>query len=289
MRSIVTSSVARRAGLIVCALAYAAPAAAQENSVPREFVDVLWLNGYGGQREVLHIGTVPEPLRTIVSGSDARVIGAVERSSSITLALAARGGAASVEEAWEGHLEQAGWIRHTPQLEQRGGFVDSRSAAAETVFCSPTRESAVRLRAVDAPGEETYVLLNYGSALPRRYCGDAQPERERPPSHPYLPALPAPAGAIVTGGGTSSSGDEVQQSVNVRSELSPAELIAHYGTHMREQGWTEVEQAAGDNIALSVWRKMDAVPLFAWLSSTRVPGGDRAVQIEVRTVPRADF
>lgn len=285
MRSTLTS------GFFLCALAYAAPAMAQDDSVPREFVDVLWLmSGYSGQREVLHIGTVPEPLRDVVSGSAARVIGAVERSSSITLALAARGDAAAVEDTWERRLQRAGWTQQAPQYDQqRGGFVTSRPAADENPFCSPSRDTAIRLRTIDAPGEQTYVVINYGSALPRGYCGADTPERPRPPSHPFLPALPPPPGAVVMGGGSSSSGNDVEQDVDLLTELSPAELIAHYGAHMREQGWTDVEQAAGDSVALGVWRKSDGTtPLFAWLSATLVPGGNRAMQIQVRSITATD-
>lgn len=287
------SSIARCAGLVVCALTYAAPALAQREAVPRELVDVLWLlERNSGSGAVLHVGSVPARLRGITDGAGVRVIGAVERGSLITTAVAIRADAPAAVAEWNRRLGQNGWaLQPARVLPQQTGFVSSRPPGTDgefRVFCSSADNGAITVRLIEAPRGETYIVSSYtgGGTQPNRCTSPAPAPGLGRLRNELLPSLAPPPGATVINQGGGSSTGEADARATLVTDLSAAALVDHYGREMNSQGWTAVERSAGNSSALSVWRKdsASAPALFGWLSALQLPDGSRSMQVRVMTI-----
>jgi hypothetical protein len=268
-------------------LAGAAPASAQHDVVPREFVNVLFLlSGSDGARGALRVGALSELLHGIAPARGERVIGTLARSTIATSAIAVPGNAADVHAAWERRLEAAGWRPRAERPdEQRRGFVPAQEPSRAQTWCWPDDDNSVSLRTIDAPGDETYVVFSLtpggGSSLCR------QPDRmdgPRSPIEDHLPALPAPPGTRVWSTGSSGGGNSVNQRALLHTGMTVAALLEHYAGLMRRQGWEQVDAAVGGSVGVHVWRRSgdDGRGRIGWLNGVRLPDGTVSMEVTVQ-------
>jgi hypothetical protein len=274
--------------IVVLGLSAAAPAAAQHDVVPKEFVSVLLLlSGWEDPRSELHVGELSDMLHGIVPATDERVIGTVHRVNRATAAIAVRGAAADVHASWERRLETAGWRPNTRSLDSgRGGFVPAQEPARAPIWCWPEDDTSISLSSIDAPGDETYIVFSI-TAGPRTWCGElsSRPMLDaRPPMFDRLPALPAPAGTRVFDSGLSGSGNSVTQQATLHTGLTVPALLEHYAAAMRRQGWEPVDGAVGETVAMSVWRTRgdDGRTMTAWITGAAQPDDIVAMELTIR-------
>jgi hypothetical protein len=225
-------------------------------------------------------------LRGIEPAGDERVIGTIRRGTRATAAIAVRGAAADVHAAWERRLEAAGWRPDTRPLEyQHGGFVHAQESARAPTWCWPDDDSSIGLSSIDAPGDETYMVFSIMTGS-RTLCGDLARPRSgvQPPLRERLPALPAPAGTRVFDTGMSGGNDSVTQRALLHTGLPMTALLEHYAEAMRRQGWEQMDRAAGETVAISVWRRGgdDGQRTTAWISGIGHADDMVAMELTVR-------
>jgi hypothetical protein len=75
---------------------------------------------------------------------------------------------------------------------------------------------------------------------------------------------------------------EAATEVHVTTELSPAQLIAHFQTQLSEEGWTAVEQVRGDGMAVQHARKTHGTgALLLWVAAYRVSAEELSLSMRI--------
>ena len=146
-------------------------------------------------------------------------------------------------------LEAAGW-NLVPENSQQGGF--TASYAPWFTFCNNQEDAALSLQAFPREDETTEIRLDlYTENI--KYTCDPDTANQIDPASDLLPALKMPSGALLLGGGSSSSDGQADSSSNIRTDLSPQELIAHLSPQMQSAGWRLMDEVNQENFAWSSW------------------------------------
>jgi hypothetical protein len=160
------------------------------------------------------------------------------RGENVEIILDAPGAPSEIVSAFEGALAEQGWS--VPDLGgpgRPGGFVPTAVAASLTL-CRSDRGPWLTLNVFPRPPGPNDVRLRLETSFPGP-CGGIPPRPPSPIESDLLPTLEPPAGVnlqVVGGGGAPffRASDAV-----VETELSVAELEAHYARQLAAAGWPE--------------------------------------------------
>lgn len=202
--------------------------------------------------------TMAPPSTRILGGTGSTLI--LESSSAPAEALA----------AMRAHLLSRGLT--LPKPKPRQGFVfgppTAESVEGVLTICRDSATVRVRTRA-DWSGVGSLVHLRYNSPLAGSPCYTPKPgeipwDVRAETDDIEKPLLLAPEGASsngghFSGGGSSSEGEQhVTAEASVRSQLSTAEMIAHYAAQLKQAGWTVEEPMSNSMIGVLTARKTDS-------------------------------
>lgn len=232
----------------------AAAQAGQQPTVPVELVRAL-LPGWGPEGEQapeILVGRLPEAVSRILElPPGARPVGSVVyRTSSTNIVAVPR--AAEVAEQLEQRLLDSGWVR-APRMGQ-GGF-EARSVGEPVHLCRG-EETTLGVSTARGVGEDGYLRIYHITEMRQSPC--YRMDRLRGPwLQAPLPSLRPPPGVPARGGGTSGSSERVESVVFLTTDLTAAELLAHYAAQLRQHGWTALDEAVSAGIAVQTWRFTD--------------------------------
>lgn len=214
------------------------------------------------------VGTLPEGLPiTITVPSTTTVVGSVVRTGdfeSSQLFLSTETDAETLIDLVRQQLLDAGFT--TLSQDAMGGgsgqvFLSSDSITASRLLCSPDDAWSVTLGAVNIAGD-TAVVSVHVSPVSRLGgpCGQ-EPVQAVTDLYSVLPSLLPPLGAQVRDGGGGSGGGpdgySVSAEAEIESELSVAELAAHYEEQLRAAGWERLDDSQSYALAWSAWSFVD--------------------------------
>lgn len=73
-----------------------------------------------------------------------------------------------------------------------------------------------------------------------------------------MPVLRMPDGAeVLSSGMTGSSAHESISMADLRTDLSPGELLDHFGNQLRAEGWERLSESRGASAGIEIWRHED--------------------------------
>ena len=152
-------------------------------------------------------------------------------------------------------LENEGWVI-IPDQSQSGGF--TASYAPWFTLCNKDQEeAAISLQAFPREKESTEIRLDIYADDNNKYMCEAGTLNQLDSGSAMLPLLTMPSGALLLGGGSSSSNGQAESSSDIRTELSPQELIAHLSPQMQAAGWILLDEGNLAGFAWSSWSIMD--------------------------------
>lgn len=159
----------------------------------------------------------------------------------------------AAQQALVGALERGGW-RLLPLPfgpgSLVGGFQPSDRATAGVWYRrSPDQTALFRVRQVGGVTQGSLTLSgaeNLDGQLRAAGVIAARPGDG-------LPVLRPPVGAEVHVDGQGSTGDDLDQSARVVTDLSPAALLAHYASQLKGAGWRLVNEAQVGGVQTSLW------------------------------------
>lgn len=239
--------------------------ASQPDFIPRELaMALLNLSGSGPGGADIRIGGSPETAPPEFVPPGAQVMGSMTRFGSTTLVLAFLEKPDSAIALTEAHLLASGWTRPmTPFARSMSrGFVSDFAGAVNQMPKVMCRAKAfANLSAMYRISGGSLLKLEYNRDGRMPWCtGESEQESMRAPyDGAPIPTLRAPAGSVSSGGGgmSSSGRSDVSLSTRLSTKLTPAELIAHYDTQMRSEGWTSVLEGAVEFLSARTYRKAD--------------------------------
>lgn len=252
--------------------------------VPQELVAALlagWV-GPGPTLPEIVVGRMPEKMPfEVPRPDDARVLGALARPSNGTLVFSVVQPPIEAMKAYVALLRRAGW-------DDRGGEIGSGFQPPVTpnsgTFCQGEKRSISAGTAEGSKGQ-TVFLVRYTEGGSYSPCEDRQRENVSPQRGP-IPTLYPPPGTSVVHGNISGSLHYSEASGRLRTELRPAQLVAHYATQLRSEGWEPQSESSGADVAAQTWRIKDRRGK-AWvgiLVAAAIPGSDDR-DILLRVVP----
>jgi hypothetical protein len=240
-------------------------------AVPRELVDAmlsltLFTPDATGAPAAVAVGRAPAGWSAPLPAVPGRqVLGGVAESSPVLgalLAVAVPGDPAAAQAAYLRQLDAGGW-HPSAALDVDGvvasGFLGSAvTPARTTVRCAATRDAMLTIEATPrAAGGTLLRLYAQGGEASALACAPADtsgPEgqwraRLRREVRAPLPALAAPAGLQVVGGGSSGSSRGWEAAAVVRGAASASAAVSAYAPQLRAAGWTVGAPAVGDGVA----------------------------------------
>lgn len=252
--------------------------------VPQELVAALlagWV-GPGPTLPEIVVGRLPEKMPfEVPRPDDAQVLGALARSSNGTLVFSVAQRPIEAMKAYVALLRRAGWD------DQRGdvgsGFQPPVTPSSGT-FCQGEKRSISAGTAERSDGQ-TVFLVRYTEGGSYSPCEDRHREHVSPRRGP-IPTLYPPPRTSVIHGTIGGSLHYSEASGRLRTELRPAQLVAHYGVQLRAEGWEPQSESSGSDIAGQTWRVKDRRGK-AWLGilvAAAIPGSDDR-DIVLRVVP----
>lgn len=159
-------------------------------------------------------------------------------------------------------------------------FLSSNEFATSLFLCSPDDAIGINLGAATmADGTEAVMLSINPTSRFGGPCAE-DPAGGDAGMFDLLPQLAPPSGAIVqsSGGGTSSGPDSISLSASaeIQSELTPADLAAHYEEQLAATGWEQLGTSQTDELTWSAWSFTDDedVPWTATFYIVRQAGAD---------------
>jgi hypothetical protein len=155
--------------------------------------------------------------------------------------------------AYTQDLEKASW-NQVPENVQSGGFV----SATENwqIFCDEPSQAALVLQYYPKSTQETEMRVTlYTKDI--QYMCDPQGMRGQDPASLMLPVLETPAGALVTGGGSSSGAGTAESSSDIKTDLSPSELNAHFSSQLEAAKWDRLDSSDENIFSWSSWKVTD--------------------------------
>ena len=225
----------------------------------REFIQ-RWLApvypGAPGGMTTVRIGEMPADLSVDVPlPKGARIAGSVQQPESYTqIILDANLTPAQVTEFYSQTLSSAGW-QPAPKEPQGGGFVGSTDFPAR--YCLREDEAYLEIWSLEKPEGMTDVRLNLYAPAQAYFCQERE-AGSMDEGMSLIPALEAPSGTRMMGGGSGSSGDGSSYiSSDLESSLSAEELLEHYNAQLVSAGWELVEQGTTPVVSWSTWKLTD--------------------------------
>jgi hypothetical protein len=141
-----------------------------------------------------------------------------------------------------------------------GGFLPSVGITSAAFFCGGERVPFVEVVALPRQGQPTDVRVRI-QPFPGP-CGASFGPPGPPPSPPSdpVPPLEPPPGVTVLPGGGGGSPFLRSHGALAQTEMSVAELEAHYARQLTAAGWTRIAGGADGPLAWSVWRVPEEAP-----------------------------
>jgi hypothetical protein len=221
--------------------------------VPRELVAAL-LTGLvmpGPTMPEIVVGRVPEDLPFEVPRPEkSRVVGAVARPSLGTLVFSVGERPLDAMRAYRDLLRRMGW--DDPGRERGTGF---QPPAHSGVLCQGEKRS-IMATAAEASDGRTFLQVRYSENEGYSACDDRQRETmswERGP----IPTLYPPRNTSILDANVGGGRNYMQASGRLKTELTPAQLLAHYGAQLRTDGWVAQSEPSGTNVVGQTWRIKD--------------------------------
>ncbi|HEU4629763.1 MAG TPA: hypothetical protein VFS08_08445 [Gemmatimonadaceae bacterium] len=260
------------------------PAAAQASGdvVPRELAVALLGGGpsSGGSGAVqLRVGEAAPGLPATALPHDGLLLGSASypgRSETVVVLVRRPD---EVLAAVEQRLTTAGWTRPPerrdgPFGDQRRGFVSTPVGGQAPGFCHEKNHLVPRVERWS--GGRTLLRLHLTRI--REYSPCSPPSamaRAFTEADSISPILEPPSGSRVQGMSSGGGGDHRQMQADITTALDVAQLLAHYGAQMAEQGWAKVAEAARPAVGTQLWRRLDAEGQlwFATLTVVDQPNG----------------
>lgn len=218
----------------------------------------------------LIVGEIPEGFPAEILPDDAEVLGSVTGRGMISVMLTVPRDPRPVEREIRNALVQNGWVNVEPH--GAGGFVqspprdlpDSLAMFTRMPFYCRGVEGLYVAANRDAAGSE--VKIDWGPDRPL-WCDDSLTARS------IMPALHAPDGVQLIGGGVSSGDHFASARSSAGAELTPRELGQHFANQLEDAGWSvEMGESIAAFAALSAERiDEEGQRWFGFLSIVRIP------------------
>jgi hypothetical protein len=209
------------------------------------------LNSLGSEQVQLVVGALPDQLPFSLPLPDsANVIGALARSGQFGGTQVYFDTVLTEDEVfafYEQALSGDEW-QELPAQRGASGFV----APSQTSFTRCYRDEAALVVYAYPLGEQTAVGLYIQDDILYSPCSGAQTN-----TNSLIPLLQSPDGVRSTGGGSGVSATQQYVSSNLVTDLSVAELAAHYGEQLEAYGWERLSDEATESVASSTWRFTD--------------------------------
>ena len=242
--------------------------------VPQELVAAL-LTGFvapgPGMPEIV-VGRIPDEIPFAVPvPANARVVGAISRPTFGTLVLSVPERPLEAMKAYRELLRRTGWDDRG--REHGTGFEPPRSLHSGT-FCQGESRS-INTGAAERSDKETFLQVRYQEASGRSLCEQRQSDHPRSDRGPMPTLYPPEKTSIVdasVGGGMNYS----EASARLETDLSPAQLVAHYGAQLRADGWAPRSDPSGKEVAAQHWSIEDrrGKSWVAVLIALRIPNSE---------------
>jgi hypothetical protein len=184
---------------------------------------------------------------------------------------------------YEGVLQRARW--RVPVNRASGGFRRLDEIVHSGWFCQGERRS-LSATALDRPEGGSFLRVAYGVHEHSSPCEDRRRDEPSFPRGP-IPTLYPPEHATIVHAGTGGSRDYMEARARLKTELGPAQLVAHYSAQVRAQGWSLQSESVGPDLSAQMWRIEDREKK-TWvglLMGHSIPGSDERVVI-FRVIPQ---
>jgi hypothetical protein len=241
-------------------------------------------------------GAVPDDLApNFYAPGGTRVLGTVILNSGAVVLATTNASADSVRAEYARALAPRGWKMWEARSRERGGFVERGGfiggrSERPMVFCHDRAELHIAHRRRAAPPHDLQLEYREATGMCDEPMGPPS-VRYVPMDEPRFPTLesPEPPPGRPTqrcfsqmgrrgGGGLSSLG------TTVSTDLSPTELLRHYGRQLEASGWTSPGRAATPAVASGMWTRTDSARVSQVILEVaeRTPGsGCYDVQMKV--------
>ncbi len=205
----------------------------------------------------LFLGELPTGLPVDIPVPDGTVLlGGLRRASpwrggyDVEVILEAEAEPGGLYDAFREHLAGSEWSEKRHPLTRRGGFVFTGYEERPLTFCLSPRGpallvSAYRRRQMGT----TEVRLRLEGSRRDSPCSEDH-DRYEYYDRSVVPALFPPEGVAQIPGGGGSGSDSEHHSANLRTDMPPAAIVAHYSAQLEEAGWSRV---GGGDEGPSAW------------------------------------
>lgn len=213
--------------------------------------------------------TVPLPDGASLLGSIGRRVNG--RRTSVEVVLDGPGPPEAVLDFYQRELSRQGWNPPVPGPDARvGGFMPTARTMSRA-FCRGPQGPWVGVTVVETGSGVCEVRLRLELANP----GPCAPPPARGPegrAHTMLPALFPPPGVRWRGGGGGGSDQSWYSEGTAETDLSAAELAAHFAPAFEAAGWTPAAAGAEGGIGWRAWRRADDGEWYAFLLVVEATG-----------------
>jgi hypothetical protein len=222
--------------------------------VPRELVAALLSGPYGpGPAGEIFVGRIPDEMSfEVPEPVNARIVGALAQRSSGTLVFAVRERPLDAMKSYRELLRRTGW---DDRGRERGSGFHPSEVVRPGTFCQGDDRSITTMAAEREDGE-TYLRVLYSETGRRSMCNDARNDDMAWRRGP-MPSLYPPKDAQVLDGNVGGGRNYTQASARLKTELRPAQLIAHYAAQLRADGWAPRSEPSGTDVVGQTWRIED--------------------------------
>ena len=150
-------------------------------------------------------------------------------------------------------LTDANW-RPAPENVQGGGFISP--VENWSVYCHDEGQAALTVQTYQLPDDQTGIQLTLNTKDIQYLC-DPQGSGYVDQDYEMLPVLKTPSNALVTGGGSSSGGGTAESASDIKTDLTTAELNAHFSSQLETAKWDRTDSDDTDNFSWSSWETLD--------------------------------
>ncbi|MHC4066486.1 MAG: hypothetical protein ACYSUI_18570 [Planctomycetota bacterium] len=229
-------------------------------------------------------------MEDVALGPESVVVGSLVRGPVTTIVVDLPADPATAMQEYEDTLEQRGWESGPP----RGGFQGFRRATDPRALRTYCREGTgyigVQAAGRTAGGTRMLVRLQRVPRAPGGLVCDASlPPRERN-DYP-IPDLVVPADADWRGQSAGGSSDQQEWAVRLRTELTAAELLAHFGPQLEAEGWAPATEIVGGLVTAQAWRRTtdDGRQWHLLLFAFDIPAAANEREVGVRVTAVGDL
>lgn len=267
---------------LVCMASAAQAQTVNPPTVPLEFVQMFsTITPFPtmGTPEIVVEGLPEVITRDLQLPADARIVGSVVYTGMTSSIVAIPGQVEAAIEDWSARIVAAGWRRYEQPTNR--GFQSAVGGGAS--FCAPDSTTTLNIGGLENVQGRDYLFLITVTNPDFSVC-HGKPHPRRMEETPPVPELAAPEGAMIIGGGYRSGSDAWNFSTHLRTELSLAHLIVHYGGQLQSSGWVPTSRTEGNDVVVETLRftGADGVVWSGVLTSTALPGdSDRFISFNI--------